>query len=230
MRGPWTTRALAVVAAAAMLVLSGCSSTSTVNTFEGKSAQQILDLSKAAAAAAGSVHVAGSMASSGSTLTLDLSLGKGGVGHGTVTAPSGSFQLISDGTSVYVKADAAFWTQAGGEAFAKKIGDKWVVGSVTDANLANFASMADFSTAVKDLLTPGAGTLSRVSATEYKGAPAVGLSDGAQGTLWIAATDEPLPLAIEGGSNGTLTFTEWGSAVTATAPPSASTVDVATLG
>ena len=90
---------------------------------------------KAAADAAEAVRLSGTLVSKGGTYKLDMRLKHDG-GTGSVTSKDNTFQLLRVGKELYLKADAGFWSHAGGKGDKKpsesdaqaadKLDDKYV--------------------------------------------------------------------------------------------------------
>ena len=233
-----TTKALAGVALAltALLTVTACGTTSTGgsgaqaagNGIADRSADEILAAAEKAALAQGSVHIVGTVTQGSGDMGLDLQVEKGGKAVGSVTMSGATLQIISTGTTVYAQGDRAFWDAQAGAGAAELIGDKWVV-STAGSDLSDFASFTNFDTFVAQLLKPS-GTVTKGEASTVDGTPAIGLKDGDKGTLWIATTGDPLPLWIDGGAEGSLKFSDWGTTVTITEPAAADVLDPSQLG
>jgi uncharacterized protein YceK len=229
-----------VVAALAMLTLAGCGSSgsataptssspsATANGISDKTADQILTASVAAAKAQQSVHIKGQGSSGGQKFAVDLQLRKGGGGQGSITIGANTIQLVSTGATVYIKADAAYWTQQSSAAVATLIGDRWVKAPATNSGLAQLAQLADFDTALGNFLKPDtAPTKGDVGTAD--GQPAIALVTKS-GKLWVATTGEPLPIRIDTGtSNDALTFSEWGATLDIAVPKDSDTLDISKL-
>lgn len=242
---------LAPVLAASLVVglaVSGCgsssggggttasaSSSASSNGIESMTAAQILEASKAAAAKQSSVHIAGKGRSSGTTFSIDMSMVKGVGGAGTITMDGANFQVVTTPSTLYFKADQAFWTKSGAGAMASVIGDKWVKVPSTDKSFGQLATLADFTTSVGQYLKP-TGTPSKGPTKTIAGQPAISLVDSDGGSLWIATTGDPLPLLIEStssasasGDGGGLTFSEWNQVKPPTVPDDADVLDLSKL-
>jgi hypothetical protein len=73
------------------------------------------------------------------------------------------------------------------------------------------------------------GALSNKGETTYKGQKVVAIKDLTNGgTLYVAATGTPYPIAIIAPKNGSIAFDEWNKTISITAPKGA--VDVGSLG
>lgn len=198
-------------------------------------APEILSRAKAAFTKVESVRLSGGGSSSGQTFTVDMRYGPDKA-IGTVGNGGQEIELRRIGKTVYLKADKAFWTQSAGAAAAELLGGKYLKAPTTDPRVAQLATFTDkdaFATEVLD----SEGTVTKGRTTTIRGTEAIGLvekgdSDG--GTLFIAATGEPLPLQVApdtaGGEKGSLDFLDYGKSVEVAVPPAAQTIDVTKLG
>lgn len=232
-----TTKALAAAALAitAMLTVSACGSsgagTSTKAASNGvadKSADEILKATQAAAKAETSVHMVGTVKQDAGDMKIDMKVEKGGKATGTIVMAGATLEIISTGTKVYVKGDKAFWDSQAGEGAYELIGDKWVA-STSAADLESFKDFTDFTTAITQMLNPS-GTIAKTEQSTVDGQAVIGLKDGEKGTLWVATTGDPLPVKIDGGTEGGVTFTDWSTSVTITEPAAADILDPSQLG
>jgi hypothetical protein len=191
---------------------------------------QILDKSATAAKAQNSVHISGKGTNSGQAFAIDMTLSKGSGGKGTITIDSDTLTLVNTGSTVYIKADKAYWTKYANATAAAVIGDRWVKAPASDASYTDLASLADFGKSIDSYLKP-TGTPTKGSEKTVAGQPALGLVDSDGGTLWIATTGDPLPILIEssGSSGGGLAFADWNKPVDITAPADSDTLDLAKL-
>ena len=222
------TGVLAVLVASAVL-LSGCGGSGSKSNGEAaKVPKQVVADALQAAVGAKGVHVSGSIASSGTALTLDLRIVKGAGGSGQMSQQGLSFQLIRVGSKAYIKGSDAFWKKFGGAGVATLLHDKWLAGSATTGNFASLTGLTDISKLFTGAL--GAhGTLKNAGETTYKGQKVVAIKDLTNGgTLYVAATGTPYPIAIIAPKNGSIAFDEWNKTISITAPKGA--VDVGSLG
>ena len=225
------TGVLAVLVASAVL-LAGCGGSGSKSNGEaGKAPKQVVaDALKAAVGAKG-VHVSGSVVSSGTAITLDLRIVKGAGGSGQMSEQGLSFQLVRVGGKAYIKGSDAFWKKFAGAGVATLLHDKWLSGSATTGNLASLTALTDISKLFNGAL--GAhGTLKNAGETTYKGQKVVALKDTTKGgTLYVAATGTPYPIAIvapNNGKQGSITFDDWNKTVSISAPKGA--IDMSSLG
>lgn len=233
-----TTKALAGAALAlgGLLALTACAdpagtagvAASSPSRLADQSAADILKATQAAALAQKSVHMVGTVTQGSDKLTMDLRLEKDGGATGTLDLAGATLQIVSTGTAVYIKGDKAYWTAEAGAGAAELIGDSWVA-ATKSSDRAQFKDLIDYATALGGVLDP-TGTVTKGSTSTVEGVDVVGIKDGKAGTLWVAASGEPLPVLIDGGTQGRVTFTEWGEKVVVTAPDPADVLDPSTLG
>jgi hypothetical protein len=209
-------------------LLAGCGSSSSGNGVASKSADEIVAASKAAADAAHSAHVSGSVVSNGSPITLDLDLGaRGGRGH---LALSGlGFELIQTGGTVYIKGSAAFYRKIGGATAAQLLEGRWLKAPTTTPEFASISSLTDLHRLV-DATLSSHGSLIKTQTTTVNGTHVVGVTDQSKGgTLYVATTGKPYPVQIAkgGAGGGTVSFDRWNESVTISPPPNA--IDITQL-
>ena len=233
----------AVVAAVALL--SGCGDGGEVETksdprstrspsakpLDGLTPPQILAKSKAAALAAGSVHVSGD--SDG--VAMDIRASKTGDGRGTMTygADGGKVDILVRNGQLYVKGDKQFWTKNANKAVAQLLTGKWLKDDKQKPQFGDLAEILALDKILEEGLQPE-GTISRVKGRDVGGQATVGLLDktakgGDEGTLYIAEADEALPLLVVSAEGEQITFNEWGDPVKVAAPPKDLVIDIAEL-
>jgi hypothetical protein len=212
-----TTSSLLVLA---LGVMAGCGGSSSSNNITSKSATQILSESKAAADSASSVHVSGSITSGATPITIDLNLAAGKGARGEISENGASFKLILVGGTAYISGSPAFYHSLGGAAAAQLLDGKWLKASATTGDFASFGSLANMSQLINTTLAAH-GVLTKGATSTVNGQQAIAITDSAKsGTLYVATTGKPYPVAItKGGSeNGKITFGDWNQPVTIAAP------------
>ena len=219
---------LATIAAplAAVALLAGCggSGGAKSNGEAAKTADQIVADAQAAALAASSVHVSGS---AGTALVVNLHLVAGKGGEGTMTANGLSFDIIRIDGFAYFKGDATFWHQFGGAAAATLFKGRWLKAPAASGRLASLTPLTDIAKLFTAILASH-GTLTVGKETTIGGQPAIGIVDTSQGgTLYVATTGKPYPVALRKNGSGAITFDEWDKPVTLKAPSDA--VDISQL-
>jgi hypothetical protein len=215
------------LAGAALLAACG-SGAPQANGVAAETPAQIVAAAKAAASSAASVHVAGSIVSHGEPISLNMELvsDKGGEGH--VSLEGLSFRLVDVDDAIYVSGSSAFYTRFAGATAARVLRGKWLKGAQSGA-MASLASLARPGSLLNAALAAH-GALARASNATLDGRSAVGVSDRAGGgTLYVAATGTPYPLAIvrRGTGAGKLVFDRWNQAVSLVVPTNA--IDVKQL-
>jgi hypothetical protein len=193
-----------------------------------KPAGQVVEDAQQAALAAKGVHVTGHIIDNGVPLSLDLHLGRDR-GRGRMSEAKLAFEIERIGDKIYLRGSEAFLRRFAGAAVATLLRDKWLQGSATSGSLAALAPLADARQLFKTALGSH-GTLANNGETTYKGQTAVAIKDMTQGgTLYVAATGTPYPIALRGGKEqGSLAFDSWDESVTVTAPKGA--IDISKLG
>jgi hypothetical protein len=190
---------------------------------------------------AGSFHMSGLIRSSsssgpfgsaGHSIGLDLTIVPDKGATGSMTIGGTKVDLIVVGKNGYLRASPAFWQkyakQAGGgqaASFAATLfGNKWLkfpagnkdFGALTDPTKANSLFKS---------LTSNNGKLENQGETTYKGQSVVAIqSSKKNGTLYVAATGTPYPVALTktgGKTGGAVTFDGWNKAVKLAAPQGA---------
>ncbi len=207
---------------AILAALSGCGGSSG-NGLAGKSPAAILAATKAAAASASSVHVAGSLVSDGTPITLDMDLIAGRGGRGQLSQNGLSFELIQLANTVYIKGSSGFYSHIGGKAAAQLLEGKWLKAAASSSDFASISQLTNLHVLVDQTLA-NHGALSKDSTTTIDGQKVVGLTDKSRGgTLYVAATGKPYPVQIskDGSGSGTITFGRWGESVALAAPSNA---------
>ncbi|MEU2332964.1 hypothetical protein ABZ770_37055 [Streptomyces sp. NPDC006654] len=222
-------RAALVTALCALAVLTGCSEDPDAGTNGvGKlSPGAIQSRTRAAAASVPTVRMAGTVVTSGRTYQLDMRLNDNG-GTGSVTSKGSTFQLLRVNDTLYLQADAGFWSHAdGSDTAASKLDGKYVKVPRTDPAYKKFSGFTD-----KDVLLSGLLTLHGSLATdghhEQSGTRTIRITgdSGSGGTLDVSLEGKPYPLRLQrGGGAGTLTFSDWGKDFSVAEPEKGETVD-----
>lgn len=220
--------ALLLLLAAALL--AGCGGGAKSNGEADKTADQIVADALAAVRTASSVHVSGGGLSSGQPLQVDLTLVAGKGGKGRITSNGITFDMIRIGSTAYFKAGPRFWRGFGGAAAATLLQNRWLKASATTGKLSSFTPLTNVTALFRAILTSH-GALAKTGESTVDGIRVVGIRDAGQGgTLYVATTGKPYPVALRksGRNGGVLTFDGWDAAATIAAPPNP--VDLSKLG
>jgi hypothetical protein len=207
----------------------GCGGGGSSNNITSKSAEEIVNESKAAADSATAVHVSGSLKSGSTPVKLDLDLVAGKGARGELSQNGVSFKLILLGGTAYISGSPAFYRSLGGSAAAQLFNGKWLKALATTGEFASFSQLGDMRKLV-DTTLAGHGTLAKGATTVVNSQQAIAINDASKsGTLYVATTGKPFPIELsKGGSeNGKITFDKWNQAVTIAAPTNA--VDLSEL-
>ncbi len=221
--------ALALIAVAFVFALAGCGGSSSSNGVESKSAQEILEATKAAASKAVSVHIVGSIQSNEKPISLDMELLAGKGGKGTISQEGFTVQIVQSGGAVYINGSAAFYRHVAGPTAAQLLQGKWLKAPAGSGELASLASLTDLGKLLDTALS-GHGTVVKGPVTTVGGQKAIELRDATKaGSLFVATTGQPYPLQIlkSGGESGKVTFDRWNQPVTITPPAGA--IDISKL-
>ncbi|MFH8220318.1 hypothetical protein ACH4C2_13655 [Streptomyces sp. NPDC018057] len=234
--------ALVVVTGTGLTGCSGDDPDAGTNGVGKLPADQVQARTKAAAASAGAVHLAGDVVSNGRTYRLDMRLKSDG-GTGSVTSQGVTFGLLRVGAQLYLKADAQFWSNADNDdrgakdgkdaaggtngGAAGKLDGKYVKVPQRDPAYKRFSGFTDKGVLLDSLLTLH-GALAADGRHEQSGVRTLRITggDGSGGTLDVSLEGAPYPLRLErAGDAGTLTFTEWGKDFPLAEPDADDTVD-----
>ena len=214
----------AVALVAVLAMLAGCGSSSPAgNGVASKTAAQILEATKAAAAQAASVHVAGSIVTGGKPISLNMELLADKGGKGTISEDGFTIKLIQTEGDVYINGSAAFYQHVSGAAAAQLLQGRWLKAPANSGELASLASLTDLSRLVDEALA-GHGALTKGATSTIAGQPVVALHDSSKdGTLYVATTGRPYPLEISksGGESGKVVLDRWDQPVKLSAPAGA---------
>jgi hypothetical protein len=226
--------AIALAAAGIGATACGTTGTSTPSSpLSGLSADQIATKAIANLKTAATVRVTGDVSGSGQTYELDLTLVQAQGCAGTMALNgTGSVKLIAIGKEVWMKPDRQFWDKVGGSnaaAVLKVLTGKYMKVKATSqlGSLSGFCSPSQL-----------AGTFGHTPAGLAKGKTAMisgqatlQIKDtGDSASLYVSETAKPQIVEIAGGSQGTLTFSDYNSPVTLTAPPRRETLNGAKYG
>jgi len=242
------TRSIAAAFAVALLSLGvGCGGSDSGSSGSGRSsptpadngvanlsATEIMARTQAAFKKVPSVHLKGTGVSEGQRFGIDLHISDKR-GRGTITQGGQTLELLRDGTTVYIKADADFWrAQTGSAAAAELLKGKYLKGSTSDPKVAGIAALTQPDKFVAQLFSSDR-TVTKGERKTIRGIEAIGIvasgKDG--GTLYVATRGEPYPLQIAStaqSESGTVDFLDFGSPVTVTRPPPDQVVDTSKLG
>ncbi|HET6635178.1 MAG TPA: hypothetical protein VFH77_09125 [Streptomyces sp.] len=228
-----------VLGAVLPLLLAGCGGADEgTNGVSELSAGTIEKKARAAAEAADSVRLSGTVVSKGQAYRLEMRLKRSG-GIGEVSTRGGNtFQLLRVKDELYLKANSEFWIQQeqgadadspskADRAAAKKLEGMYVKVPKGDSAYDQLSSFTRMRVLLDGLLTMK-GERERGETTKVDGVPAVEVrADGGRGgTMYVALNGKPYPLRMErGGGAGTVRLDDWNTKFAMRAPKDEQVVD-----
>jgi hypothetical protein len=226
--------AIALAAAGIGATACGTTGSSTPSTpLSGLSADQIATKAIANLKTAATVRVKGDVSGAGQTYDLDLTLVQARGCAGTMALKgTGSVKLIAIGKKVWMKPDRQFWDKIGGAnaaAVLKVLGGKYMKVKAT-SQLGSLSGFCSPSQLAGSFGHAPAGLAKGKTATIFGQATLQIKDSGDSASLYVSETAKPQIVEIAGGSQGTLTFSDYNSPVTLTAPPQRETLNGAKYG
>jgi hypothetical protein len=236
-----------LLAAALAIVTVACGSSHTpppravmldakavVDPLAGDTSVWVLRHASANTEAAFAVHLTGTADDSGRTVRFDLSVaGSDGCTGNVSETKEGSFQLIFDGSTVWIKPDEEFWRTAAGisdPAQLAAVKGKYVTGTASASSLGKVTSLCQLKTLLKDFASiPAAAAPDEIKGrvTRISGQRALKVSD-TKDSAYVYVTDTAQPKLlqlIDPGSGGVnFTFGYPGTPVAITPPPASEIV------
>ncbi len=203
--------------------MAGCGSSSDGNGIVRKTPTEIVAGAKVLADSATSVHVSGSIQSGSAPITLDLYLLASKGGRGQVSENGLSFELIQIHGNVFLKGSPAFYRHVAGATAAQLLQGRWLKAPASAGNLASLASLTDLRQ-LMDATLAAHGPLVKGAVATVDGRKALAITDTSQGgTLYVATTGPPYPVAVAKGGTGSgkIVFDHWNGPVSVTAPQNA---------
>jgi len=187
--------------------------------------------------AAPSVVVKGtgvSTGTAGQSVSFDLTLVQKAGCQGTISqSKTETFQLVETGGYVWLKPSPAYYASLKLSAAAQAlVADKWIKVKSTDAQIGDLPKICSFSGLFGSLKTP-TGASFVATPTTYQGQSAYEVTQaGQQGYAYVTNSATPMlaKLAEPGSSGGVITFTEYSTPLTITAPTAAESIDGSALG
>lgn len=224
MRAPASALALVLVAA----LLAGCGLTSFLwpqsNGEAAKPPGRVLADATAAAAAASSAHVSGSIASSGTRIVLDLATVRGKGARGSLSTNGLRLDLVRLGGTAYLRGSDGFLRHFAGPAIAQLVHGSWLKTSIDTPRFASLRPLTDVGLLLGKVSSHH-GKLVNEGTTTYNGTEVVAIRDTSDNSrLYVAATGMPYPVAIVGGKksqSGTIVLGDWNAPVSLSTPSGA---------
>jgi hypothetical protein len=214
------------------------SATTIADPLAGLSAIEVAQKVAADTRATTSVHLSGMVMASGKTITVSLTIAHSGAEcSGTISVPGkGGVQIVLLGTTFWEKPDDAFWRSAGvPAAVMPRVSGKWVKTSASAAGESLLAAMCSTSKLLGTNLPTSDPNLYKHPITTPDGkVRSLEIVDGAGGaSFYVTDTAHPLITRMDSPHNaqeGSISFTDYGAAVTITAPPASEVITPSQLG
>lgn len=224
-----------VVGLASCLAACGGSSTPTSSSgITGLSASQVLARTKSAVLQQGSVHIQVRGSAKGTNATFSEDSGRS-EGRQDITVGSNHAQVVLVSGVAYIEGDQQTLQNFFGlsPAASARGAGKWIAIHSSDPQYKDVTSGVTLSSALDQILPTGTLTKQTVAAVQGRQVVAVHgqLPNSPPGTLYVAATGNPLPVEeTAGDSTGTetVTFSNWGESISLSAP--AGSVTISSLG
>lgn len=186
----------------------------------------ILRHATAGTVAAHAVHVIGTSKDSGHTVTFNLSVSGNHGCTGTMKeSDAGSFQMISDNKTVWIKPDDEFWRTAAGvtdQATLDKVEGKYLAGSASSSDFSALAKLCKMKTLLSTFSKGNSKGEVKGPISIVNGQRVVKISDTAD-SAYAYATDSAQPKMLQvvnpGSGGEKFTFDYPGTAVTIAPPP-----------
>jgi hypothetical protein len=215
----WDARSVAVVAASAVLYLTGCGGGTQTNGLEDKSAAQVQEDAAAAIKAAEGVHVTGTGTTDGTPAQVDLRI-QDGSSSGTITLEGSRFEITRIGEATYVKADEGGLESLGIAPEMHSLGaGRWLKLAPPEASGLEGFSVDSFA---QQLTVNESPLETEVEQTELDGRRVVVISNQDGSKLYVANTGPAYPIRgeLKGANDGRIDFSEYDVDFQITAPQS----------
>jgi hypothetical protein len=203
--------------------------TATGDPLAALSADQIATRALADTKSAPSLHLTGVASDSGQSLTINVTLVRGKGCAGTLSeGKSGSFKLISNGTTVWALPDQQFYKSVGATdpAVLAILNGKYLMLKASDSGLAGMAAICSLSSLVGAFGTPFG--LIKGAPTTIDGQPAVKLSESGDPD-YLYVTDVAVPKLLQlndpSSGGGIFNFSYPATTIAITPPPASEVLD-----
>jgi hypothetical protein len=188
---------------------------------------EILSRAQTALLQVRAVRIKATGGANGGAFSADVSVQAHKGGAGTLTVPGGAggrtftVQVVTLGTTAYVKGDAAAWQTILGRApTVPDIDQKWVKAGTDNVKLKTLTSFGDVAPIATGILALD-NNVTKGAATTIDGAPALALTGAGptDATVYIATTGQPYPLRIARAAPSPASWTSPTSTSPSTSPP-----------
>ncbi len=195
------------------------------NGVEKLGADEILRRARKATDGARSLRVRGQVQDGGDTYTLDFRYEGATKSTGWFQQGNQRVEITRIGKEVYLKGNDAFWKSIGGKGALQLFSGKYLKTSNTAADFKDL-SIFTYRTALFNEAVKSADTWRKGKTLTVGGTPALSLTTaGAADEIHVATQGEPYVLALAGGPENRIEYTDYGKPVTVQRPPAGSIVD-----
>lgn len=228
------------LACAAALGLTGCLGGGPSGPFPDLTGSEVADKSVTALRGASSLTVSGKVWDEGKPMQLNMAVSKTGDCKGTISGQDGSFELIRNAESVFIKADEPFYRaqmkdlpKAQADEAVKQLAGRWLKSKAADPDSKELAALCDLDELLKEFDESKGAQKGKV--TTVDGQEALTLTtkttEGVE-TLHVATKGEPylLKASITGKEPSEVTFSGFNKPVQADAPAGKDVIDADNLG
>ncbi|WP_030059553.1 MULTISPECIES: hypothetical protein [Streptomyces] len=203
------------------------------------SAQDIEKQAKDALASATALKLVGAIVSDEGKMEMNLALDNKSQCTGTMSMPGmGSFEIIRDGKTSYVKPDKEFWTNMGGPNGAKAaelFKGRYLTGFESDPSMSSLTSVCNLAEFSKKITEDDnkSSKVEKGSAGNVNGVKTFSLKatddKGEVSTISVATEGKPYPVRIEHtgakDGNGQIDFSDFDKPLTIQVPSADNTID-----
>jgi hypothetical protein len=157
-------------------------------------------------------------------MVLDLQLLRDHGGSASLHDASVTVDFVRLGTDLWVRGNAAFWTQTASPAVATRVGDKWAH-TTAAAESPVFGGFTDYSAFLDNLLSTS-GSLTSAPGVTVGGVATVAVRDGGAPARVIYVQADGPPLVLRVIHDGTLDMSRWDMPVDNTPPSGPDVVEL----
>ncbi len=218
------------VVLAGVTAVSGTAGAANGNGVESTPAKQAFTNAVQKTFGAQSFSLTGTINGSGHTVSLNETVGQN-QGSGKLTLNGDTINLVLLGGTLYFQADSGFYQSQGlSQSEAAQLGGQWVSVPTTNQDFGNFASFLIPSKLQQELLKGMNSKTVRYTksgSSNINGASVlrINVKDSTKsqnsGAVFVAEVGTPYLVRISGGSDGSLTFSNFNQPLNVKAPPAA---------
>jgi len=159
-------------------------------------------------------------------MDLDLHLVRGQGGSASLHDATITVDFVRLGTDIWVRGNAAFWTQTASRAVATRVGHLWAH-TTAAAESPVFGGFTDYSSFLDNVLST-TGSVSTAPGPAVGGVATIAVRDGSDPARFMYVQADGAPLVLRVVHEGTLDLSGWDVPVTITPPTGADVVELDT--